>query len=109
MSCSLKEESFPPSVITFSTTAKDTSNVKWTPQSKKIEVINTTVGNSGNYTCTASNGYWTITLNYVLDIGRKFINRFENDVCQSHCHYALHSILCYMHDRLIDFLLNLML
>ena len=105
MSCSLKEESFPPSVITFSTTAKDTSNVKWTPQSKKIEVINTTVGNSGNYTCTASNGYWTITLNYVLDIGRKFINRFGNDVCQSHCHYALH-IAQY---TIIDFLLNLML
>ena len=68
LDCSLKEGSLPPSVITFSTTAKDTSNVKWNPQSKKIEVLNTTIGNSGNYTCTASNGYWTTTLIYVLDI-----------------------------------------
>ena len=68
LDCSLKEGSSPPSVITFSTTAKDASNVKWNLQSKKIEVLNTTIGNSGNYTCTASNGYWTTTLIYVLDI-----------------------------------------
>ena len=71
MRCFIREVSFPPSVTTFSTTAKDTSNVKWSSKIPIIYVNNATADNVGNYTCTVSNGYWTTTLNYELDIGRK--------------------------------------
>ena len=74
LSCALHEKTNPPSTITFSTTANHTSNIHWLSTQHLIKINTLVVDNSGNYNCTASNAYGSVTLWYILDIGCKSCN-----------------------------------
>lgn len=74
LDCSLEGSSYPSALILYSTTANEVSNAKYNSTTNRITITNAVAGNSGNYTCIATNGLKTVTLQYTMDIGSEFAN-----------------------------------